>query len=222
MDTKVKESLLLFIKHHPKYKIYYEEVYLLFYSGVRVSELCGLTTKNLDFENEIINLDHQLQYDSHYGLYITSLKGRLSSSEVKTRSIPMYKGVFEALETIIRNRPIVDEEVIIQSEDPRIPAQSGFVILNQTGNPRYSKFYDNLFQDICRDYNLTFPDHPIKITPHMCRHTFCTNIAEEGVDINLIQKLMGHTDVKTTQKYMKTFENQKVAEKTKYLNEKNW
>jgi integrase/recombinase XerD len=40
-----------------------------------------------------------------------------------------------------------------------------------------------------------------KLTPHILRHTYCTNLRDNGTDISLIRELAGHQDIQTTAKY---------------------
>lgn len=162
-----------------------------------------------------------MQY-KHGEYYVTSLKGKLASAEVRKRYVPMYKDVASAIKRIIDRRPRIENEMVIQSEDPRIPAKSGFVILSQTKKPKYAEMYERYFKDICNAYNLAHPDKTLKIFPHMCRHTFATGMAEHGVDINTVQKILGHSDIKTTEGYCKTFEPKRMAEATQHLNNDRW
>ena len=53
-----------------------------------------------------------------------------------------------------------------------------------------------LFKKLRTDAGLTVP-----LTPHILRHTYCTNLLNNGVDITLIRDLAGHSDIKTTAKY---------------------
>ena len=48
------------------------------------------------------------------------------------------------------------------------------------------------------------PEIKITLTPHKLRHTFATNLAKKGTPIEVIQVLMGHSDINTTKRYIKT------------------
>ena len=37
-----------------------------------------------------------------------------------------------------------------------------------------------------------------KITPHVCRHTYCSNMAKAGMNPKVLQYLMGHSDIGVT------------------------
>lgn len=202
LTLEEKESFLEFIKNHKIYSRYYDEIYILFYTGLRISEFCGLTVNDIDFENSLIHLDHQL-HKSDKGYYISSQKGKMKGrkKDIKTRSVPMMKGVDKAFERLIDRRPKLDRQIKVESEDTRIPAKTDFIILGQTQMPKYAKLYENYFKDICNAYNEAHPEHPLKVTPHICRHTFCTSLAMLDVNPVKLQKIMGHTDLKTTARY---------------------
>ena len=63
--SRVEErKLLRFVKDDPHFSKYYEGIYILFKTGLRISEFCGLTVSDIDFKEHTINIDHQLQKKS--------------------------------------------------------------------------------------------------------------------------------------------------------------
>ncbi len=65
-----ERKYLEFVKTDPHYCQYYEGFYILFKTGMRISEFCGLTIKDIDFKEHVINIDHQLMKDGSRGYYI--------------------------------------------------------------------------------------------------------------------------------------------------------
>lgn len=60
LTEEQEEKLLSFVENDKSYRKYFDVIVLLLKTGLRISELCGLTVSNLDFENRLINVDHQL------------------------------------------------------------------------------------------------------------------------------------------------------------------
>ena len=56
-----ERKFLRFVKEDPHFCRYYEGIYILFKTGLRISEFCGLTISDIDFKEHTINIDHQLQ-----------------------------------------------------------------------------------------------------------------------------------------------------------------
>ena len=54
------------------------------------------------------------------------------------------------------------------------------------------------FQHSVEKYNKIYRVQLPKITPHVCRHTFCTNMAKRGISVETLKYLMGHTDISVT------------------------
>jgi len=88
-----------FVHDDNVYCKYYEVVYILFHTGMRISEFCGLTLKDIDLEKQIINIDHQLQRTSDMKLIIESTK-----TNAGTRKLPMTEDVFRCFWAIIEDR----------------------------------------------------------------------------------------------------------------------
>ena len=81
-------KFLKFVHDDNVYCKYYEVVYILFHTRMRISEFCGLTLRDLDMENRVINIDHQLQRTSDMKLIIESTK-----TNAGTRKLPMTEDV---------------------------------------------------------------------------------------------------------------------------------
>jgi len=64
-----KASFLSLVQSDKVYQKYYDEIIILLGTGLRISELCGLTEADIDFENKLINVDHQLLKHSEAGGY---------------------------------------------------------------------------------------------------------------------------------------------------------
>ncbi len=52
--------------------------------------------------------------------------------------------------------------------------------------------------DIVEKYNGIYKVQMPKVTPHICRHTYCSNMAKSGMNPKTLQYLMGHSDISVT------------------------
>lgn len=181
-------ALLSFLQIDDVYKKYYNAIVVLLYTGLRISELCGLTTSDIDFEKGFIQVNHQINYD----------KGKYSINETKTesgiREIPMLEPVRKALLDEIKGR--IDVQQIL------IDGYSDFVFLNQKSLPMYAHCYSNAFFSLIKKYNKYHKGNELPlITPHTLRHTFCTNMANKKITPNTLQYIMGHKNITMTLGY---------------------
>ena len=88
LSEEQEEHLLTFLQQDTVYQKYYDDILILLKTGLRISELCGLTARDLDFENHTINIDHQLLRNQE-GYYIENAKNKVwhtkSSYERRSR-----------------------------------------------------------------------------------------------------------------------------------------
>ena len=74
----------------------------------------------------------------------------------------------------------------------------GFLVLDKNGMPYLANHWEKRFEYALGKYNRTFKEELPTITPHVCRHTYCSNMAKSGVSPKTLQYLMGHADIATT------------------------
>ena len=101
-------KFLKFVHDDVVYCKYYEVVYILFHTGMRISEFCGLTLKDIDLENRTVNIDHQLQRTSDMRYIIEATK-----TDAGTRALPITEDVAQMFQAIIedRNAPKVEKAI---------------------------------------------------------------------------------------------------------------
>lgn len=58
--------------------------------------------------------------------------------------------------------------------------------------------WEKYFQRIREKYNKIYRVPMPKVTPHVCRHTYCSNMAKSGMNPKTLQYLMGHSDIGVT------------------------
>ena len=193
-DTKEKvaltegqeQALLSFIKTDNVYHKYYDDVLILLKTGLRISELCGLTIMDVDFIHEVVVIDHQLLKSKEQGYYIETPKTKSG-----TRQVPLSKETIQAFQRVIKKRPKAKPFVI--------DGRSNFLFVNQKGKPKVAIDYSTLFVRMVKKYNKHHKDNPLPhITPHTLRHTFCTRLASKNMNPKDLQYIMGHSNISIT------------------------
>lgn len=181
-----ERNFLKFVKEDSHFKKYYEGIYILFNTGLRISEFVGLTRADIDFKNMKINVDHQLQRYAKIGYRIEKPK-----TESGIRQVPMTQEVADCFRKIFKSRKYPKVE-------PMIDGYSGFLYLDKNGMPTVALHWDKYFQHICQKYNQIYRNQMPKVTPHVCRHTFCSRMAAARMNPKTLQYIMGHSDISVT------------------------
>ena len=79
-----------------------------------------------------------------------------------------------------------------------IDGYAGFLCLDKKGEPLVAMHWEGRFSHMVGRYNSIFKVQMPKITPHVCRYTFCTNMAKSGMNPKVLQYIMGHGDISVT------------------------
>lgn len=181
-----ERKFLKFVKEDAHFSKYYEGIFILFKTGMRISEFCGLTVSDINFKEHKINIDHQLQKRAKTGYYIEETK-----TESGIRVLPMTAEVEECFKKIIANRKPPKVE-------PMVDGYTGFLYFDRDDSITYSLHWEHYFKRIVDKYNSIYKVQMPKVTPHVCRHTYCSNMAKSGMNPKTLQYLMGHSDIGVT------------------------
>ncbi|MCI7692082.1 MAG: site-specific integrase [Oscillospiraceae bacterium] len=177
---------LKFVHDDNCYCKYYEAVYILFHTGLRISEFCGLTLKDIDLQNKVLSIDHQLQRTSDMTYRIEYTK-----TKAGTRKLPLTDDVVECFRAIIEDREPPKREKMIDG-------YTGFLYYDTNGMPLVAMHWEHHFKHMVKRYNEIYRLQMPSITPHVCRHTYCSNMAKSGMNPKTLQYLMGHSDIGVT------------------------
>ncbi|MBE5884451.1 MAG: site-specific integrase [Lachnospiraceae bacterium] len=186
ITRKQERQFLEFIKNDKHYCTYYDGMFILFKTGLRISEFCGLTIADIDLQERKINVNHQLQRKRNMEYVIEETK-----TNAGTRLVPMTDEVYECFKRIIANRKKPKVE-------PMIDGKAGFLFLDKNDMPMVALHWEKYFQYALEKHNKIYREQLPKITPHVCRHTFCSNMAKAGMNPKTLQKIMGHSDIGVT------------------------
>lgn len=179
-------KFLRFVHDDILYCKYYEVVYILFHTGMRISEFCGLTLKDIDLEKKTVNIKRQLQRTAQREYVIEPTKTNACS-----RVLPITDEVAEMFRSIIQDRPKYKVEKIVGG-------YSGFLFLDKDHMPLVAMHWEHRFNSMVGRYNEIYKVQIPNITPHVCRHTYCSNQAKAGMNPKTLQYLMGHSDIAVT------------------------
>ena len=165
---------------------YYDDIVILMGTGLRVSELYGLTRADIDFERHCINVRRQLCRTAEKPYFVTPPKTKSG-----IRNVPMTDTVRAALLRVVKARASTKVEALVDG-------CSGFLFLDKSGMPKVAMHLENYMRGVQGKFEKAYSKPVPRITPHVLRHTFCTNVQQAGLDVKSLQYLMGHSNASVT------------------------
>lgn len=133
-----------------------------------------------------MNIDHQLIRTAKMEYVIEETK-----TEAGKRKLPITEDVADMFRAIIEDREAPKIEKVIGG-------YTGFLFYDENDMPLVAMHWQHRFNHMVARYNDIYRVQLPNITPHVCRHTYCSNQAKAGMNPKTLQYLMGHSDISVT------------------------
>lgn len=212
--TREEQRIFLdFVKNSKYYNVYLPMLQIMIGTACRIGEISGLTWDDVDMKKREIHINHQLVYEKVDGkatLYIDTPK-----SESGNRTIGMTSQV--------RNAFLEQKALCIRLGRRSVVEVDGykdFIFLNNWNRPYTTTGFNAVLGRIVTHYNKEEQKKAEKekrkplllphISNHILRHTGCTRMAEAGMDIKVLQTIMGHSDPAITLKVYDHVDNERM------------
>lgn len=192
-----QEIFLNYIRNHRFYSCHQYLMEIMFYTGMRVGEVCALTWKDIDLEEGVINVDKTLSYR----------KGSVDEGRVKSIGRPKTKQSIRKIPMLLNvKRAFIEQKKMLKmskrfSKDS-ISGFSDFVFLSEDGTSLYPDYVTAIIKKIIVSYNHSEAECAEKekrpavmlpaFTAHWIRHTFRTRCFNKKMRNEVVQAIMGH------------------------------
>ena len=196
-----QELFEAYLSKQGQYHRWYPIFIIMLWTGMRVGEVTGLRWCDIDLEDDTISVNHTLVYYDKRNDERCTFAINTPKTAAGERIIPMLPKVKEAFlmekqyqeECGLESRAVVD-------------GYRDFIFINRFGNVQHQGTLNKALTRIVRDCNFEILDKPHKkdtvILPkfsnHSLRHTFTTRMCEAGVNLKVMQEILGHADAETT------------------------
>lgn len=178
---------------------YKEQMLLSLFTGARMGEINALTVSDINFADGTITISKTVSRDKDDRPII----GKTTKTYAGQRTL---RPSAEVMQLIRQHISVISPSALIFTD------KGGRIITTNQVNMEFKRF--------CQKYEIS---KGYDVNQHMLRHTYATRCIESGMPAPVLQKLLGHTDIKTTiNTYCDVFteyEQKHIDAQTAYLRE---
>ena len=154
--------------------MYKEQMLISLYTGARMGEINALTINDINFAEKTIDINKTISKD----INDRPIVGKTTKTYAGHRTLHVGLEIMALLKKYVSN---------ISPDSLIFTAKNGTIVTTNQVNMEFKRFCK--LHRISKGYD---------VNQHMLRHTYATRCIESGMPAPVLQKLLGHTDIKTT------------------------
>ena len=211
-----------------EYVWYYPMLKVMLLTGMRISEVGGLCWSDVDYENDIIHIRRALYSQYEYGE--RHLRFTTTKTINSVRDIPMMADCKKMLKLQKKNQDRIKKELGKRYRSEYEEGLSDLVFTSSMGSAATRYNVAPIINKIVQSINLREdyesvqenrePVYMKPVSPHALRRSFCTRCFEAGMNIKVVQKIMGHNNYATTANIYTEVMPDKMNEEIELFNSK--
>lgn len=224
----VDEQKKLLETAETEYAWYYPMLKVMLLTGMRISEVGGLCWSDVDYENDIIHIRRALYSQYEYGE--RHLRFTTTKTINSVRDIPMMADCKKMLKLQKKNQDRIKKELGKRYRSEYEEGLSDLVFTSSMGSAATRYNVAPIINKIVQSINLQEdyesvqenrePVYMKPVSPHALRRSFCTRCFEAGMNIKVVQKIMGHNNYATTANIYTEVMPDKMNEEIELFNSK--
>lgn len=183
---------------------YRSMILLSLFSGMRMGEVAALSVNNVNLQFKSISINKSITRDENDNYIV----GETTKTYAGIRTIQMDNAIYTLLSSFIDNTFIPNDKNLLFIN----PSKKEVITSNQV---------NCYFKRLITRYNIS--DSEKGYNQHMLRHTYATRCIESGMPAKIVQRILGHTDIRITLNtycdVFDTFENKYIEQAQSYLAE---